>query len=186
MTKLELCNLALARCGSEPIASLADDSKRAKAVVAQYPVTLLELLNDTPWSFATKRATISGVSGEPLYEYIGMYEQPADCIRVLSINGIPKFRKEGSKILCDSTEEIMLKYIYKNEDPSTWTASFLKCFQLKLAEDISYLLVQSASLQKTIADEADKYLRRARSYNAQEVGEPDSRYPDGYIAGARR
>jgi hypothetical protein len=186
MIDLTLCNLALARCGSEEIASLTEENKRAKAVVNQYETTFLELINDTTWGFATKRVEISESGLEPEYEFIAKYELPLDHVRVIGLENDIPFRREGNYILCDAKETIKLKYIWKNMDASTWSASFRKTFVLKLAEDISYILVQSASLQEKIAAEADKYLRRARSYNAQEVGSPESRYPDGYIAGARR
>lgn len=184
MTLLELANMALARCGAEPITALTDDNKRAIQANLHIESVLRDLLNETPWSFAIKRSTLTQ-NGAPAYEYVAKYDLPVDHIRILDIDGVPKYRIENGSILCDQDTEINVKYVYYENDPALWTASFQKVFILKLAEAISYVLVQSNSLQQTIAQEAERYLRKARSYNSQEVGLPDSRYPSEYTLGIR-
>lgn len=184
MTQLELVNMALARCGAEPIISLTDTSKRALQVVLHMESVLRDLLNETPWSFAINRVAISQ-AGEPAYRYAAQYLLPVDHIRILEIENVPEYRIEGGNILCDTLEEIKIKYVFYQPDTTKWTASFQKVYVLKLAEAISYVLVQSTPLQQTIAQEAERYLRKARSYNSQEVGMPDSRYPSEYTIGLR-
>lgn len=184
MTLLELANMALARCGAEPITSLTDENKRAVQANLHIESVLRDLLNETPWSFAIKRVTLSQ-SGTPAYQYIAEYALPTDHIRILEIDNVPEYRIENGKILCNHESEIAVKYVCYSNNPTLWTASFQKVFILKLAEAISYVLVQSNPLQQTIAQEAERYLRKARSYNSQEVGLPDSRYPSEYTLGIR-
>ena len=176
--------MALARCGAEPISNLADNNKRAIQANLHIESVLRDLLNETPWSFAIKRDTLTQ-NGAPAYEYLAKYDLPLDHIRILEIENVPKYRIENGSILCDQDTEINIKYVYYANDPTIWTASFQKVFVLKLAEAISYVLVQSNPLQQTIAQEAERYLRKARSYNSQEVGLPDSRYPSEYTLGIR-
>lgn len=182
MTKLELINSALSRCGVEPLTSLDVQNKAAKVALTQYNLSLLECLNDTTWNFAIARIELSQ-SGEPVFGYNAKYDLPSDCIRVISVDGQEPYKVEGKTIVTNTLELIKIKYL-KLVDESLFTPSFAKAFVLKLAEDISYHLVQSASLQSAIASEAERYIRRARSYNSQE-GTPESRYNEEYTGGIR-
>lgn len=173
------------RCGAEAILSLTDDSKRAKAVTSQFETTLKEMLNDSPWNFALARTTLEASSETPLYQYTYMYELPSDCIRVLELEDKIEYRVESGFILCNKDGTIKLKYAFYNTDATKYSGAFVKALVLKLAEDISYVLVQSASLQGAISSEAERYLRKARSMNSQE-GTPEPRYPVEYTAGIRR
>lgn len=182
MTKLQLINAAISRCGVEPLTSLLDQSKAAIVALAQYDLTLTECLNDTTWNFAIGRAELLQ-NGAPLYEYNAKYDLPADCIRVLEMYGQEKYKIEGKTLVTNVLDSVQIKYI-KLVNETQFSASFAKAFWLKLAEDISYHLVQSAALQTQIASEAERYIRRARSYNAQE-GTPEGRYPEDYVGGLR-
>lgn len=184
MTKIDLCNSALARCGAEPISTLTDDTKRAKVVSAQYEITLKELLTDSPWNFAIGRVELSDSGAEIPFGFSYKYELPEDCIRVLELENKSPYRVEEGYILCDVAEAIKIKYIKFADDPSKYSGAFVKALTLKLAEDISYILVQSAALQQQISSEAERYLRKARSMNSQE-GTPESRYNEEYVYGVR-
>lgn len=172
------------RCGAEPIAALTDESKRAKAVVSQYEITLKELLVDSPWNFATAKVELEELSEVPLFGFSKMYDLPSDCVKVLELENKVPYRVEGQHIVCDQEGTIKVKYVSNAISAEKYSGAFVKALSLKLAEDISYLLVQSASLQQAIAQEAERYLRKARSMNSQE-GTPESRYPDEYTIGIR-
>jgi hypothetical protein len=184
MNKLDICNAALLRCGAERIASLLDDSKRAVVVTGQYDITLAELLNDSSWNFATLRTTIDQESEEAVFGFRYKYLLPEKCVRVLELQNYVPFKVECDYIYSEQPTTINVKYVTSNVDPSKFSGAFVKAFYLKLAEDVSYLLVQSASLQNKIIEEAERYLRKARSMNSQE-GTPDTRYPEGYSLGIR-
>ena len=118
-----------------------------------------------------------------MFGYAAYYELPVDCLRVIELSTNEVFKVEGRQIVTDALDTIKIKYIKKVSE-ELFSASFSKAFYLKLAEDISYQLVQSSSLQKDIASDAERYLRRARSYNSQE-GTPTGRYPEDYVGGLR-
>jgi len=96
-----------------------------------------------------------------------------------TVAGSPATPATGTIIAARNSAVLRAKALLFVDDPTLFTASFVKVFVLKLAEDISYGLVQSASLQQSIISEAERYLRRARSYNSQE-GTPADRYPTDY------
>lgn len=120
-----------------------------------------------------------------LFGYRFRYALPSDHIRILEVENKIDFRVESNGIMCNTDTAIQLKYIYYHDDPTKYSGSFMKAFVLKLAEDISYSLVQSASLQGQISAEAERYLRKARSMNSQE-GTPESRYPQEFTLGVRQ
>jgi hypothetical protein len=188
MDKLSICNSALMRCGAEPILIgelTTPTSKRGLAVVNQYETTLKEMLNDSSWNFATVRVELTEELTVPLFGATRLYTLPNDCIRVLELEDKVPYRVETGLIHCDQEGTIKIKYVFDNQDATTYSGAFVKAFYLKLAEDISYLMVQSSALQQAITAEAERYLRKARSMNSQE-GTPESRYPEEYTAGIRR
>lgn len=101
-----------------------------------------------------------------------------------AITGAPASPATGTILATRDSAVFRAKALLFVDDPTMYTASFVKVFVLKLAEDISYGLVQSAALQNSIISEAERYLRRARSYNSQE-GSPADRYPTDYTWGER-
>lgn len=139
----------------------------------------------TPTGTPTVDSTIAFVSASDLFGYKYRYALPADCIRVLELEDKVEYRVESTGIVCNEKNSIQIKYTYNNTDPTKYSPAFIKALTLKLAEDISYELVQSASLQKQISEEAERYLRKARSMNSQE-GTPEARYPVENTFGVRQ
>lgn len=179
MTNLEICNMALVRCGCEPIASLTDSQKRAVIISAQYQQTLKELLVDSPWGFATARAELSVSSVTPLYGFSFQYPLPSDCLKLLHVDTEYNYAVESGYILIDVDEAIKIKYL-KLVSESAMTPAFVKALAMRLAEDVSYALVQSSALQESIAADADRYLKKARTYNSHE-GTPSMLYPERQV-----
>jgi hypothetical protein len=265
MDKLTIINTALARCGAEPIVTLVDVNKRALLAIAQYDVTLKEVINDTTWNFATSRVRLTK-STVPLFQYACSYSYASNVVRILELNKTSSlqeitYRVEGRKVVTDYDDKVVVVTITRSSttatvtqvghlystgdsvnisgatqtqyngtftitvltantysyavtgspatpatgsihatketnvlyarvlifetDETLWNPSFIKAFYLKLAEDMAYSLVQSAALQQAIIQEAERYLRRARSYNSQE-GTPESRYPEDSTFGIRQ
>lgn len=147
--------------------------------------TLVYTYTDTPTGTPTVVTATAFAKAGDLFGYKYRYALPADCIRVLELEDKVPYRIESTGIVCDQEGFIQIKYCFYNITPTTYSGAFVKALTLKLAEDISYLLVQSASLQAAIASEAERYLRKARSMNSQE-GTPETRYPEEYTAGIRR
>ena len=173
------------RCGAEPLTAIPDTTnKRGVLINNHYDIVLRELLGDTPWNFATARISYFQL-GAPLFGFKYSYSTSQDVLRVLEVENVDDYRIEGGKIVTNtSTETLNVKIILFSDDPTKYSPSFNTALYLKLAENIAYSLVQSQSLQQSIIAEADRYLRRARSYNSQE-GVSESRYNEQYTTGIR-
>lgn len=146
--------------------------------------TIVYTYTDIPTGTPTVDSS-SMVKAADLFKYKYRYAIPSDCIRVLELENRAPYRVESNGIVCDEDESIQIKYCYFNNVPTTYSGAFTKALTIKLAEDISYLLVQSSTLQTAIAGEAERYLRKARSMNSQE-GTPDDRYPSDLTIGIRQ
>lgn len=147
--------------------------------------TIVYTAENAPTGTPTVNVATAFVKAGSLFGYRYRYALPADTIRILELDFKQPYRVESTGILCDTDGFILVKYCFFNDTPATYSGAFVKAFALKLAEDISYLMVQSAALQGAITTEAERYLRKARSMNSQE-GTPETRYPEEYTAGIRR
>lgn len=261
-TKLEVINSALMRCGAEPLAAIPDlTNKRGVLVNNHYDIVLRELLNDSPWNFATSRDNRLEKTTAPKFGFKNAYTVPSTIIRVIELSeNNTEFRIESSQLLTDfedgsravaitrsgavatvtdvahgfqdgelitfyqatqteynisatityidadhysyavsgtpatpatgaphavrDSSALRVKAIKYLDDPTLYSPSFNTALFLKLAENISYSLVQSQSLQQMIISEADRHLRRARSYNSQE-GLFNDAYNEQYTTGRR-
>lgn len=185
-TKLQICNATFIRCGNEPIESLTEDNKRTKVILNQYEITLKDLLNDTTWNFATSREVeLTLDASSPAFGYGARYIKPSDVIRILELECNKEYRVEGDYVLTNSNAPVIkAKCIMFINDETKFSPSFTKTFILKLAEDVSYALVQSNSLKESISAELDRQIRKSRSYNSQE-GTPLARMDNGLIFGER-
>lgn len=161
------------------------DGVKVNSVTA---TTIVYTFTDTPTGTPTVTAATAYVTASDLFRYQYRYALPSDCIRVLELEDKEEYRVQSTGIVCNTDTYIQVKYIYYTDSTAYYTSmsgSFIKAFILKLAEDMAYVLVQSAALQDAITKEAERYLRKARSMNSQE-GVPETRFPEEYTAGIRR
>lgn len=170
-TEVDICNIALHRIGAERITSLADTTKRAKICNDLYSFERDLLLREHPWNFATARVALAKTANTPLFGFTGEFQLPADYIRVIDTEFGDyedfEFRIEADKLLCDESS-IKIEYIFKATDTSKFDAKFIETLALRIASRLAYSMVNSATLQDRIYNEADIALRNARLYDAQE------------------
>ena len=116
----EIVNLALRLLKTDPVLSIDrpdDDSKEAEAGAAWYDQARREVLEDHPWNFASKRASIASDADAPEFEYTARYELPADFIRLNRIgenwdDPEQDYEIEGDYILANVDTPLMLVYVW--------------------------------------------------------------------------
>lgn len=164
-----ICNSALAKIGSYRITSLDDNTREAKLLKEQYAKVRDDLLRSHPWNFAIKRVSLALLTSEPAFGFAYEFQLPNDCLRVLetdSSNDI-EWQREGNVIRTD-TSTLAIKYVAKITEVGLFDACFAEVLASKLAADISFSIVQNATLKKQLNDEYMQKLREARSYDGQE------------------
>jgi len=171
ITKTTIVNKALTKVGASPVVSIEDDTEQARVVSRVYELALRSILSECKWNFATRRKLLSASAQEfEWYEnsekYV--YSKPADCVRIISANDkYAVWREEGDYILSD-TASLGIRYVTYLDDPAKYSHAFIDAFVDKLCADISYSIVNSASLGDTFFEKYEKMsLPKAMSINGQ-------------------
>lgn len=135
----DICNLALGHLGEARITSLDEDSVSARACVLHYESVRDEVLRSHRWNFAQDRKVLTALEELPPFGWSRQYELPAECLRVLEVNGSEagdlvssEYLVEGRKILTNA-EEVRLVYIRDVPDVSAYDPLFVRAFALRLA-----------------------------------------------------
>lgn len=135
----EICNIALGHLGEARITSVNEDTVASRACALHYETTRDEVLRSHRWNFAQARAVLSAIAETPAFGWSYQYQLPADCLRVLEVNGSEagdvissEFIVEGRRILTNA-DEVRLVYGKRVTNVSEYDALFVKVFALKLA-----------------------------------------------------
>lgn len=172
ISKTTIINKALALIGAKQITSITDGSDMADLVDSIYETSLRSVLGECKWNFATKRASLPTNSTASLDFYdVGegvIYDRPTDIIRIYSSNPTTaKWREEGDYIISDSSG-LGLRYVYYITDETKFPIYFIEALVDKLAVDLAYNVVNSASLAQTLTQKYEKLtLPSAISKNSQ-------------------
>lgn len=173
-SKTDICNLALVRLGEPPVLSLDDTSKRANALKSYYDLALDILLQDHPWNFATRRATLARLTAAPDFGYSYAYQLPSGCLRVLGMVGDGynidpslNYKLEGQQLLTDESA-VKIKYILRVTETGMYGARFCSALASRLALELSYHLVKSPALQGQMLKLFGAELSAAKAIDAQE------------------
>lgn len=146
-----ICNQALGLLGSSKIMSLDDESKEARFCQRFYEQTRDEVTAEHRWNFAIGRAQLSELVGSPLSEFAKKYQLPADCLRVLQVNGFEvtqqnsRFVIEGKELLTDD-DSVVIRYIKRIEDTTAFPPLFVEALAVKLASKLAQPITGSRSI----------------------------------------
>lgn len=175
MTKTEIANRALRRAGiGQTLTDLAtDDSENADACRDHYDDCRDEALEYGPWSFATRRAVLALVAGTAPEEWEYQYGLPTDCVRPLDLpSGLraPRADQEtefivesdgSQRLLYTDQEDATLRYVARNDDPSTYSRAFADALVYRLAADLALALARNPQLAGQLLDLYDERINRA-------------------------
>ncbi len=150
----DICNMALDYLGTGNITSLEEaHSDNAKLCNRWYDVTRKSLLKDLNASFAIKRQTLAVLSSAPVYGRTYQYQLPADCIKLLNVDGpldIQDYQIEDNKVLYDSNSSLNVRYIYNCQDVAIFDDEFKECLALYIASNICMQITKDIKLTSYI------------------------------------
>lgn len=153
-----IANLALAKLGISPIMALTDDSKQAQFANRFYAQTRDEVLSSHRWNFAMRRAALNRLATAPDFEWEFAYQLPADCLRVVQLNGYEPseaqgtFAVEADQLFTDA-EEAQVRYIARVTDGSLYPALFSQALATLLASRLAGPLTGSRELPSVMLEE---------------------------------
>ena len=175
ISRTEICNKALTLVGANPIVNITDDTQNARVVNRVYELSLKSILSEAPWVFALRRSLLAQSSDTLAWydtneQYV--YVSPNDVIRIFRTNDDDAiWRQHGSYIISD-TNDLGVEFVYYNNTPSTYTASFTEAFVDKLCSDIAFMILNSKTVAEAFLERYEKVsLAKALAENAQ-IGTP--------------
>ncbi len=167
-TEVEICSAALILLGEAPIASLAENSKRATQAANLWPTARRDLLRLHMWNCALKRVVLSPLSDAPAFGYSHWFTKPGDWLRLVQCGerGEIDYVFEGNRILCNTT---LLKVVYVADvDATQWDALLTDLAIKRMARDLAYPITRSATLKQEAAQEYELAKRSSMTIDGQE------------------
>jgi len=169
-TRVSICSNALLLLGDQTIASLEEPSDRAVLAANLYESTRDDTLRAHPWNCAVKRVVLAPEIGAPPFDFSHSFVLPGDWLRTLQVGKEGDnidYRNESGRILANGTA-LPLRYIWRNENESTWDAMLVKAMELAMAAAMAYGITQSTSQQELRERKLADHLKRCRSVDGQE------------------
>lgn len=172
-SKIEICNLALAKIGSDSfIITIDDETKSARHLRIFYNPARDALLRSHLWRFARKRVVLAPDAGQPPFDGGYYFTIPVDCLRIIGTDldyagAYGRWHVEGNKIIAD-TQTLNLVYIYRVEDEVMFDPLFVEAFATKLAHELAMPLTQSAVTKQVMKEEMREVTLRAAHAGATE------------------
>jgi hypothetical protein len=174
---VEICNRALDKLGSAPIASLQDNVKSARACARMFDSVRDAELRDHLWNFAIARISLPVLSEPPVYGFARQFQLPGDCLKVTEVYPVSgmagAWKVEGRRILTDLSPPLKITYVRRLADAGAFDALFVEALAARLAVELCETLTQSNTKRRMAQEDYAGAIRRARRADAIE-GTPDA------------
>lgn len=178
-TRTQIANNALSYLSAGSIVNLNDDDAKARAINGIFDQAAKEVIRTHRWSCCIGRAKLSKLADDPLqngnFGYSGAYQLPADCLRILDINGEPWSEKaeffdlNGRQLLSD-LGEIYLRYVKWEDDVSQWDTLLADVVSVKIAMKVARQITTDGISAEDLERIYHRRLEDARTVDAMEVG----------------
>jgi hypothetical protein len=188
MSETSIMNQALDLLEEEPILSPDDDRAAVRWMQRNYQPVMDSLLRMHPWNFASARTALAAVSEPPSSGWSYQYDLPADCLRVLPLNGgtlngasVP-YIIEGRRILSNAGAPLSISYIRRVTDTNQMDALFVQVFAATLASRAANWLTGKQGYSQALKQQAGELMLQAQIVDALE-GSPAEPEADDWVNG---
>lgn len=145
-SKTDIANLALFHIGESRVSNIETEAvERARVINQVYDHTRDALLQQYPWRFCLKRASLAPSAEPPPWGYRHGFPVPVDYLALREVMGEPQYTVEGREILTNSNAPLLIRYHSSITDESIFPPLFVEAFAFKLAHTVCERLTQSAS-----------------------------------------
>lgn len=168
-TNIEICTNALLLLGDSAIASLEENTDRARRCASIYPQARRDVLRSHPWNCLVRRVQLAPMAQAPAFGWNQQFAVPGNLLRLLdvSVNRCQvDFEYEDRKILANAT---VLNVRYLADLPeSGWDSNLTDIMIKRMVKDLAYPITKSTSLAQLKAQEFEVAWKRAKSVDGQE------------------
>ncbi|MBR4356232.1 MAG: hypothetical protein IKP96_06705 [Elusimicrobiaceae bacterium] len=178
ISKISICNLALAQLGQSPILSLEQENEKARRLKLFYEPVRDEVLRTHNWAFAGVCEPLSLIEEQADSQGRFVYKYPSDSlfIRRVFTAGCPRmvfqefFRRDLScRVLVIPAKQAYAEYTRRIIDENLFDAAFIKSFSLALACDLAVALTADSQLAAQLLQKYTISLEEARRSNSAET-----------------
>lgn len=174
-TKTGVSNLTASLLKIEPVTNIDppdSGSKFARQCNIWYDETRREVLSESDWDCAKKRAQIAADATAPAFGWANRFLLPADFLRISTINDekIPDtdYEIEDGYLLINEDGPLNFRYIFDQEDITKWSPKLLQCVARKLAANTAYTMTGNRTFQQEKEEEYRIYLSEGMTIDAQQ------------------
>jgi len=172
---------ALLELGEEPVVSLDQDVERARIMRALYAAERDGLLEEHPWNFATRRASLARLAQAPAFGFANAFALPGDCLTVLDLEPAgAAWRVESGRLLAD-VAAAAVRYVRRVTDANAMPPTFRAALAARLAAKAARKLTGSSAEKERLEKLAADRLRTAKGRDAQGAGELPAPRADGLV-----
>lgn len=152
LSKVEICNIALNKCGAKTIRSFDEENKNARVCEAVYDIYREDLQTKYDWTFCTKYVQLSMLeeSGTDVLPYV--FALPADCLRPREVRPFSpsvNWQRVGKKLFTN-IDEAYLFYSANIVDTAQFPAYFALALAGQIANQIAVSLVQDVKILQSL------------------------------------
>jgi len=179
---VSICNIALALLNQAPVTNIdTPTTPNEDLCKIHYAEERRALLRGHSWNFAIKRAQIASDTATPLFGFSEQYSMPSDFLRFLSrhdeLGGIliseqsegVDYQIENGKFLMSTNEGVLrMRYIYDNEDVTSWDPLFIKVLTHNLALAMAPKFKSAPRAVASIKDSLREIKAEAKAIDGQE------------------
>jgi hypothetical protein len=175
ISSVELCSSALVKLGAQAISSFQDGTTEAEVASRLYTLARDALLCAHPWSFATARASLVRLSGEPVSDFAHAYALPQDLLKALSAGDANRPRGLQFQIihrqLHTDADSVVLSYIFRSSE-GDFPPYFSNALVSRLAAEFCLPLTENSARAERLARLAEEELKLARLVDSQQDSPP--------------
>ena len=179
ISKIDICNMALAHLGQEPISSMKQDNDRARRCDLFYEPVKREVLRTHNWAFAASVSTLALLQQNKASDWPYMYAYPQDCLFLRRVFGAGNHHQAcefkelyqndiHAKVIYCGIDQARAEYTRDVTDEGGFDPAFVKAFSLALAADLAVTLTGDVALTQRILQKYTLVLDEARRCNMTE------------------
>jgi len=181
-SKVQICNLAIARIGGSSINSLNEAQKESIECKRFYDVSRKAVLRTHKWGFSIKQITLA-LTTETYLDYTYAYAYPIDALLIHKIyNPTSKDKKLeyvirassslSSKVILTDEEDAQILYTANVENTNSFDSLFLEALSWKLAADLAQPVRGDENLQNICLQNFLLTISQAQTNDSNEGYQP--------------
>lgn len=182
-SKVQICNIALARLGASRITSLTDNTAEAKLCNLLFNDIADLVMVEGSWSTTIRRASLNLTSNTPAFGYTSEFQLPTNpfCLKLLSINdvtpGDEDYRIEGDKLLANITS-MKVRYIARITDTQSYGPFLTQAIISRLTAELAYSITGQANAAERWMQQYELDVRKGLANDGQQGSNEQTVSPD--------